>query len=158
MTTDDKPKPDFSKPHDLTNLDGLCGVDREVYNLMPAYADIPEEFRRGRTPFHEVQARWFFGGLPRWPLQPKPGIDHTAALRHLSAIQRSWTPPHEHKAAGVAYLMSLWYEPPRGGEHKADARPDRAKAKPKGKATAKPTVEIGTPKRRTGPLKGGLGI
>jgi hypothetical protein len=29
---------------------------------------------------------------------------------HLKAIMGSFQPKHEHKTAGVAYLMSLWFE------------------------------------------------
>jgi len=81
-------------------------------DLMPDYSAIPDEYKRGNTPFNKIQSEWFFKGLKAWPLTPKPGIDQKAALRHLSAIQGSWEPKHEHKTAGVAYLMSLWFESP----------------------------------------------
>lgn len=31
--------------------------------------------------------------------------------RHISACLGSYEPKHEHKIAGVAYLLSLWFEP-----------------------------------------------
>jgi hypothetical protein len=40
----------------------------------------------------------------------KEGIDRSVAMRHLKCIMSSWEPQHEHKTAGVAYLMSLWFE------------------------------------------------
>jgi hypothetical protein len=105
----------FSKPRE--DIDGPTAVFGPafdaVYELMPAYDEIPEEFKHDLTPFNDIQHEWFFRGISRWPLKPKDGIDQTKALAHLSAIQRSWTPKHEHKSAGVAYLMSLWFEPPR---------------------------------------------
>ena len=45
------------------------------------------------------------------PIKPiKQGISLSLALRHLGACLSSWEPKHEHKTAGVAYLMSLWFE------------------------------------------------
>jgi hypothetical protein len=46
----------------------------------------------------------------------KEGVDGNLAFRHLSAIQRSFTPKHEHKEAAVAYLASLWFEDVDYGE------------------------------------------
>lgn len=82
-------------------------------DAMPAMADIPEDFHRGwgdARPWVEVQRRWFFQGLKGVTVTARDGIDKTAALRHLSLIQGSWEPKHEHKEAAVAYLMSLWFE------------------------------------------------
>lgn len=83
-----------------------------IGELLPEMEDIPEEFKgHNATPWHKIQSRWFFSGLPensKW--YPKEGIDPELAVRHLSACQRSFEPQHEHKEAGVAYLMSLWFE------------------------------------------------
>jgi hypothetical protein len=103
----------FSKPHEVDGLTASLGAGREVFGMMPAYAEIPKEFKDERTPFNDLQSEWFFRGLPKAALVAKPGIDRIKALAHLSAIQRSFEPSHEHKSAGVAYLMSLWFEPPR---------------------------------------------
>jgi hypothetical protein len=103
------PPSGFDQPREVT-------FGMPAARLMPAYADIPAEFRnRGDfdNPFVRLQAEWFFRGFKQWPLTPKPGIDHKRALVHLNEIQRSWDPPHEHKVAAVAYLMSLWYLPPK---------------------------------------------
>jgi hypothetical protein len=108
------PADPWATPHPVDRISCFLGVeDREALALMPAYADIPEEFRCGRTVFNEIQRMWFFWGLKKWMLQPKPGIDHKQAQAHLGAIQQSWTPSHEHKAAAVAYLMSRWYVEPK---------------------------------------------
>lgn len=85
-----------------------------VLDLMPSMADIPEDFRLDRgdaRPWIKFQQQWFFHGLPKGTtFRVRDGIDRTAALRHLSAIQGSWAPSHEHKQAAVAYLASLWFE------------------------------------------------
>lgn len=104
---------DFSAPHEVSRAEGVFG-GRDVFSLMPAYKDIPPEFKSTSNPFCRIQAAWFFLGFKKWPLEPKRGIDLGGAIAHLSAIQASFEPPHEHKAAGAAYLMSLWFEPPKG--------------------------------------------
>ena len=80
-----------------------------VSNLMPPMVDIPDEFKRDRSPWNAIVSRWFFSGL-KGRLVPKDGIDYTSAMRHLSAVMRSYEPKHEHKEAAVAYLLSLWFD------------------------------------------------
>jgi hypothetical protein len=102
----------FAKPQEIA--DAKVAFPANVSGLMPAYADIPREFKpSGSSPWADWQARWFFSGLESFPAA-KDGIDQQAALRHLSAIQRSFAPKHEHKAAAVAYLASLWLVSPEG--------------------------------------------
>ena len=62
--------------------------------------------------WRDWQSRWFFEGLKEYPA-PKPGIDLRKAMRHLTAIQRSFEPKHEDKQASVAYLAGLWFEKPQ---------------------------------------------
>ncbi|TAK93776.1 hypothetical protein EPO05_06940, partial [Patescibacteria group bacterium] len=86
-----------------------------VADLMPAYDDIPEDFRRNRgeaRPWIRFQQDWFFRGLPGAVFTPKDGIDKATAMRHLAVIQGSFEPKHEHKEAAVAYLASLWLANP----------------------------------------------
>lgn len=84
----------------------------KIDDFLPPYAVIPEEFKdwnaRGLC-WNRVVSQWFFGGL-RGTLVPKADIDYTQALRHLQACMRSWEPKHERKEAGVAWLMSQWFE------------------------------------------------
>lgn len=61
------------------------------------------------TKWHEFQTKWFYFGLPPGTqFHMKEGIDGKTAVRHLSCIQKSFQPSHEHKVAAVAYLLSLW--------------------------------------------------
>jgi len=102
----------FAQPINVTDLDTVFPGD--VRLLMPTYDEIPEEFRdwNKHGPWQRWQSTWFFKGLPTEATPtPKPGIDLSAALRHLAAIQRSFQPRHEHKEAAVAWLASLWFEP-----------------------------------------------
>ena len=112
--------PDFSKPQKvISGLEAITGVD--VYQLMPAYADIPGEFKKHSGKWVDFQQRWFFRGLEDATIIPKDGIDLKAALKHMSAIQRSWEPAHEHKQAGVAYLASRWLKDVKYGKETSDA-------------------------------------
>lgn len=80
---------------------------------LPDYKSIPDEFKNwnGRSKWNTIVTNWFFKGLPKeTEFIPKPGVDGKEALRALNAIMRSWAPKHEHKEAGVAYLMSEWFE------------------------------------------------
>lgn len=79
--------------------------------LLPPYATIPDEYKRGRTKWNAVVDRWFFSGLPKETrFVPKPGIDTSEAKAHLKAVLVSFEPKHEHKTAGAAYLFSKWFD------------------------------------------------
>ena len=97
---------DFSKP---TKFDSISLAS--VMPLMPSYEDIPKEFRiLSDNKWARFTAQWFFEGVDAKRLVPREGVDRTEALRHCSAILRSFEPKHEHKEAAVAYLLSLWFE------------------------------------------------
>ncbi len=82
----------------------------KVSHLLPAWNDIPEDFRRCHDGWSAFVSQWFFQGVNESAVVAKSGIDKTVALSHCAAIMRSWVPSHEHKIAGVAYLMSLWFD------------------------------------------------
>jgi hypothetical protein len=103
----------FDKPIEID--DATYAFPADVKHLMPDREDVPREFEdfSSDNPFVKLQQKWFFGGLDTSILVAKKGIDKKTALRHLSAIQGSWEPKHEHKVAAVSYLMSLWFELPK---------------------------------------------
>lgn len=82
-----------------------------ISKLIPAYDDIPREFKTGTNPWVKFQRQWFYGGLQKMP-KPKPGVDIQKAMRHLMAIQGRFEPKHEHKEAAVAFLASQWLVAP----------------------------------------------
>lgn len=98
----------FDQPKDVSSIDLAFG---NVDGLMPAWYDIPEEFRQGQigNKWIRFQRQWFFDGLDSKRVIEKPGVDKTKALRHLMAIQSSFEPKHEHKQAAVAWLASKWF-------------------------------------------------
>ncbi len=95
---------------DLDPISATFGAaDVPLSKLLPAYNDIPEEFRRGRTKWNRLFSDWFFGGLEKLELIPHEGIDKNRALIHIRAVMGSFEPKHEHKEAGVSYLLSQWF-------------------------------------------------
>lgn len=98
--------------------DVLYAFPGHLDKLLPSWEAIPEEFRDGHTEWNRFVTDWFFKGWPEdRDLYVRPDIDGQLAFRHLHTIMRSFEPKHEHKEAGVAWLMSRWY---------ADIRPKEA--------------------------------
>jgi hypothetical protein len=85
-----------------------------VGTLLPERSEIPEEFdsnwHRNNHEWCGVANRWFSHGLDQSDFVAKDGIDAETAWKHLGTIMRSWEPKHEHKIAGVAWLMSQWFD------------------------------------------------
>jgi hypothetical protein len=109
MTTDG-----FDRPTDVTELD--LAFPGAIRALMPPYYDIPKDFRGGLSgsgdakPWRQLQAEWMFVGITKDAVTPKTGIDVNKAWQHLSCVQRSFEPKHQHKEAAVAWLMSRWFD------------------------------------------------
>lgn len=96
-------------PVKITAVD-LTFPDRVIGTLLPPQSDIPEEFAGEQSEWLSLVRRWFCVGLNFRP-KVKPELDENLVWRHLNACMGSFEPSHEHKVAGVAYLMSLWCEP-----------------------------------------------
>jgi hypothetical protein len=104
----------------------FAGVDK----YLPEWKEIPEEFKKhSGTMWNKLFSDWFFCGLEELKLNVKEGVDNKKSIRLIMALMRSFSSSHEHKEAGVAYLMSLFY--------KEDStwvqREEREAADPKGK-------------------------
>jgi hypothetical protein len=87
---------------------GFGGADR--VSDYPVWSSIPERFKQDNDPFVRMQQRWFFAGIKGNVLVTRAGVGRIAALKHLSALQESFAPSHEHKQAAVAYLMAMWFD------------------------------------------------
>ena len=81
----------------------------EVRHLMPRREDIPKSYPR-TVEWKRFQAKRFYEGLDEKKIFGKPEVDLTKALAHLSCIQRSFEPKHEHKAEAAAWLASQWLD------------------------------------------------
>jgi hypothetical protein len=82
-------------------------------DLMPSREEcevgLAELSEKDRRKWIDFQSQWFSCGLPEGvELHMRDGIDGEIAFRHLSAIQGSFAPKHEHKMEAVAYLASRW--------------------------------------------------
>jgi len=78
--------------------------------LLPAWDDLPEEYRKGWTgaaPGCDMSEGLFFNGgkLP----STKEGVDATKASRVIQACLGSFDLSHEHKIAGVGFLLNEWF-------------------------------------------------
>lgn len=97
------------KPKPIDRVNAAFPTSIEGY--LPPYAEIPTEFKHGRTEWNKLFSQWFYSGLPKGTeFIAKEGIDRDEALRHVKYCMGSFEPKHEHKEAGVAYLLSLWFE------------------------------------------------
>jgi hypothetical protein len=99
----------FDQPTEVT--DAEIAFEGDMASLLPEYKTIPEEFRREGHTFCGIVDKWFFSGLPKGTeFVPVDGVDAIKAKRHIRAIMVSFRPKHEHKTAGVAYLLSKWFK------------------------------------------------
>jgi hypothetical protein len=95
---------------EVTQLD-LAFSGSKGLELLPPWEKIPEEFKQGHTKWNTLFNDWFFSGLREGAVFfPKEGIDKAKALRHLRCCMTSYALQHEHKEAGVAYLLSEWFD------------------------------------------------
>ena len=119
-TTNDK----WAQPQEVDPMAAGFGASRkELADLLPPMADIPEEFKKWPgTVWNRLQSRWFFKGIDARVLQVKFGVDRKLALLHLKAIQGTFDCGHEHKEAAVAWLMSRWFEETEYVKAEADKR------------------------------------
>lgn len=91
--------------------DAEVAFPASVSHLLPKREDIPEEFKRHNgTKWNQLFSDWFYRGLKESEFIPKEGVDVDKALRHIKCCMGSWEPKQQHKEAGVAYLLSLWFE------------------------------------------------
>ena len=106
----------WSIPKEVNNLDLGFGPNN-LNAYLPTWEEIPQEFKtsdmRGRgeaAKWVKIVDDWFFSGLQNLVAIPKAGIDKNIAMRHIVTILHSFDPPHEHKTAGVAWLLSQWFD------------------------------------------------
>lgn len=79
-------------------------------SILPPMKDIPAEFKKSSNKWAQVVSDWFFCGIKDCKWSPKPGVDVGKALRAIKACIGDFEPSHEHKEAGVAFLLSEWFD------------------------------------------------
>ncbi|APO93380.1 hypothetical protein BI313_00925 (plasmid) [Xanthomonas vesicatoria] len=97
-------------PYSLTPEDLASVSDVEMAfateRLLPAYEQVPQEFRVGNLYTQLASAIFFQQPLPDARLVLKPGFSAEPLRRAVQAHLRSWGPKHEHKIAGVGYMIA----------------------------------------------------
>lgn len=96
------------EPKDVSDLNLAFPSDIIARGLLPKWEDIPEEFCNENR-WTALASDLFFGRakLPEF----KDGISRVQAGKHIIACLRSFEPKHEHKIAGVGWLLSQWTKP-----------------------------------------------
>lgn len=94
----------------VTPADMASISDAEVtfgtMRLLPAWQDIPQDFGRGNR-YTELASALFNGSeLPNWEIEMKEGFDPQVLNRAVRAHLQSFGPKHEHKIAGVGYMIA----------------------------------------------------
>lgn len=74
--------------------------------LLPAWDDIPEEFRRGNLYTKLADAIFTGVKLPECDIEMNAGFTPEALNRAVRAHLQSWGPKLEHKIAGVGYMIA----------------------------------------------------
>ena len=78
--------------------------------LLPAFEQVPEEFKRGNAYTRLLDCMFAGVSLPDGKVEFRPGFNDPEApkllLRVIHAHLRSFEPKHEHKIAGLGYLIS----------------------------------------------------
>jgi len=95
-------------PIDMTLTAADVAFPATVSHLMPKHGDIPRD-HENRDLWRKLFNDWFYSGLTSLNLQPRAGVNETAALRHVKCVMGSYEPKHEHKTAAFAWLMSQWF-------------------------------------------------
>ena len=93
----------------ITDLDVAFGTTK----LLPAYEQVPPEFKpsNGGNVYTKIMDCMFSGTpIPKGNVVFRPGFDDTEAPKLLGRViqahLRSFEPKHEHKIAGLGYLVS----------------------------------------------------
>ncbi|RRJ54846.1 hypothetical protein EHV15_35320 [Paenibacillus oralis] len=98
----------WDTPQIVTDTDIAFGGN--IDNLLPPLSEIPKEFINDWTKWHQLADDLFYDRPLNITISDRAGIDVHAALRHIRAILNSFKPDHDHKIAGVAFLLSMFYE------------------------------------------------
>jgi len=97
----------------LPELDALSvafGGSSRDEEFLPPEKEIPEEFWTGNTKWNKFFSNMFYCGLDSVKFQPKEGVNPERAWRIIRCLSGSFASKHEHKTAGVSYLLSLFFD------------------------------------------------
>ncbi|WP_213664188.1 hypothetical protein [Stutzerimonas stutzeri] len=86
----------------VTDVEQAFGTMR----LLPDWDDIPKDFKEGNCYTATVEAIFCGTELPKGTIELIDNVSPAALNKCVRAHLQSFGPKHEHKIAGVAYLMS----------------------------------------------------
>lgn len=106
-----KRTPEFEiRPDDLVAITAPEEVFGTTKNL-PPMDSIPPEFLNGSNIYVRLVNAIFYGTeRPDGEITFRPGFEQESVARCVRAHLASYSPKHEHKIAGVSYLLSLMAE------------------------------------------------
>ena len=79
---------------------------------LPKMKDIPEDFFKRSNVYVQLFNAIFFKGLVEFNYEPMEGFSKDTINKVIASHAGSFMPKHEHKEAGVAYMMSLMFKNP----------------------------------------------
>lgn len=74
--------------------------------LLPSLDDIPDDFKRGNIYTELAEAILYGRPLAPSEIQLKAGVEPEALNKCVRAHLQSYGPKHEHKIAGVGYMIA----------------------------------------------------
>lgn len=74
--------------------------------LLPSWEDIPEDFKKGNDYTVLAEAIMYGWPLPDLVMQMKEGFEPSDLNRAARAHLQSFGPKHQHKIAGVGYMIA----------------------------------------------------
>lgn len=86
----------------ITDVEMALSTER----LLPALADIPDEFRSGNLYTKLAEAIFFGRELPECEIEMKAGFTPEMLNRAVRAHLQSFGPKHQHKIAGVGFMIA----------------------------------------------------
>ncbi|ONF42519.1 hypothetical protein BTO32_15005 [Marinobacter lutaoensis] len=98
------------KPYSLTPEQVASITDVELAfsteRLLPTWEEIPEDFKRGNLYTSLAEAIFYGTELPACKVELNDGVKPEHLNRCVRAHLQSFGPKHEHKIAGVGYMIS----------------------------------------------------
>lgn len=87
----------------ITDVDQAFGSTK----LLPPFDQIPAEFRQSQNIYHRIASSMFYGtDMPDGEVTIHEGFGQDNMVKCIRAHLCSFEPKHEHKMAGVAFMIS----------------------------------------------------
>ncbi|MCF6783940.1 hypothetical protein [Stutzerimonas stutzeri] len=77
-----------------------------THRLLPSWEDIPDEFKEGNAYTQLAEAIFYGREMPECEIELNEGVEAEKLNRCIRAHIASWWPKHEHKIAGVGYMIA----------------------------------------------------